>query len=210
MVYILPRLLSLITPKNTLEIPVFSRSISRKTTHYTHKVVLPSSECRTNGFYEWLINRMGNERNRLAKRRLMLVHANGLMGEVIAAAMSDREDMETVDEIDDLKRDARSPSRPLVCIVFGTARNLGAIRATLLECVESDPLVILVDHTSPYVTVFRSSTARLERHRMKLQELLHEVRTLLECPNGLSHGDRVGGTECVIHASRPKASINLV
>lgn len=120
--------------------------------------------------------------NTLSRRRLLLVHPEGLLGDVILAALGDCGGITIVDDIANLGE--RETLGECVCIVFGPSSGHETIRARLRNVSELSSLVVIVDHQDPHITVFHVSSPRIERRRMGMSQFIAEVRTALDgdCP----------------------------
>lgn len=129
----------------------------------------------------------------MSRGRLVLVDTGGLLGEVIATELEVRDDVRIVDDIEDLGALPEHLDAVTVCVVFGFVADLGSIRCRLAAQLKNDPLVILIDHTDPHVTLFRLSDTWVTRKRMGLKALVETLQTILNdgitMQRDLRHGE---------------------
>ena len=116
----------------------------------------------------------------LSRGRLVLVDTGGLLGEVIATELEVRDDVHIVDDIEDLAALPERLEAVTVCIVFGFVQDLSSIRCRLAAQLKNDPLVILIDHTDPYITLFRLTDTCVTRKRMGLRILIDTLQIILD------------------------------
>lgn len=116
----------------------------------------------------------------LSEGRLVLVDTGGLLGEVIAGELGDRSDVHIVSEIDAIAEFADATNEATVCIVFDFFENLDKVRNQIGAHLRADSLIILIDHTDPFISLFGPSDACVHRRRMGLQELVATLRAFLD------------------------------
>ena len=114
----------------------------------------------------------------MSQRRLVLVHPEGLLGEVILAALGDCDGTTIVGDIVHLG--GRVTGEECVCIVFGPSHGYDEIRAGLQDIIGSNSLVVIVDHHDPNITLFSLSSPRIERQRMGLTQFIAQVHAALD------------------------------
>jgi hypothetical protein len=114
----------------------------------------------------------------MSHRRLVIVHPEGLLGDVILAALGDCDGIRMVDDIVDLG--GSDICEECVCIVFGSTDSCEEIGQRLGDKIEPESLVIIVDHHDPFITLFRLSAPCVERRRMGMAQFIVQVHAALD------------------------------